>query len=79
MSNTSREEQTLLAMKKKMSEREPKSEPLDVEPKADPAAVEAASQSENYWMMERERNNAVARFYQEQPTPNLTARLPTHI
>lgn len=75
MNKTTREEQALLSMKQKLAENrasEPKAETsLTSKTPAAPEPEELPAE-ENFWMMERERSRAVARFYCEKPMPNLT-------
>lgn len=76
MNKTTREEQALLSMKQKLaenktSEPEPKTE-TGFTSKAPAPELETLPVEENFWIMEKERGRAVARFYHEKPMPNLT-------
>jgi len=71
MTKTSREEQALLQMKKKLSKETPQAPVVEVQPESEvSAAIEVPNSSDNFWMMEHERSKAVARFYQEKPMPS---------
>ena len=75
MNKTTKEEQALLSMKRKMA-KEQRLKPdtsVEAEPrKPKPIQTpEPTTPEENFWIMEKERSRAVMRFYQEKPMASL--------
>lgn len=76
MNKTTREEQALLSMKRKLAD-EDKSEavvaiPQDKVQDAPVPEPETLPREENFWVMEQERSRAVMKFYQDKPLLSLT-------